>query len=79
MTYLLFFDLSVKHRLLYAGTVFGGFLSHLLLDELYAVKIFTFSTTRSWGTALKFTGKSRPLTMLLYFLIFFAAIGCIYF
>ena len=79
ITYLLFFDLNIKLRLIYALAVFGGFLSHLLLDELYSIKLFTLNTKRSFGTALKFTGSSKHQTTLLYFLIFCSAVGCICF
>ena len=77
ITYLLFFDLPVKVRLLYALAVLGGFISHLLLDELYSVKVLALDTKRSFGTALKFTGPSKLQTILLYFLIFCSAVGCI--
>ena len=77
ITYLLFFDLPVKVRLLYALSVLGGFISHLLLDEMYSVKVLALDTKRSFGTALKFTGPSKLQTFLLYFLIFCAALGCI--
>ena len=77
ITYLLFFDLPVKVRLLYALSVLGGFISHLLLDEMYSVKVLALDTKRSFGTALKFTGPSKLQTFLLYFLIFCSALGCI--
>jgi membrane-bound metal-dependent hydrolase YbcI (DUF457 family) len=77
ITYLLFFDLPVKVRLLYAIAVLGGFISHLLLDELYSVKVLALETKRSFGTALKFTGSSKIQTFFLYFLIFCSAVGCI--
>lgn len=77
ITYLLFFDLPVKVRLLYALSVLGGFISHLLLDEMYSVKVLALDTKRSFETALKFTGPSKLQTFLLYFLIFCSAVGCI--
>lgn len=77
ITYLLFFDLPVKVRLLYALSVLGGFISHLLMDEMYSVKVLALDTKRSFGTALKFTGPSKLQTFLLYFLIFCSALGCI--
>ena len=77
ITYLLFFDLPVKVRLLYALSVLGGFISHLLMDEMYSVKVLALDTKRSFGTALKFTGPSKFQTFLLYFLIFCSALGCI--
>ena len=77
ITYLLFFDLPVKVRLLYVLSVLGGFISHLLLDEMYSVKVLALDTKRSFGTALKFTGPSKIQTTLLYLLIFCSAAGCI--
>ena len=77
ITYLLFFDLPVKVRLLYALSVLGGFISHLLLKEMYSGKVLTLDTKRSFGTALKFTGPSKIQTFFLYFLIFCSAVGCI--
>ena len=77
ITYLLFFDLPVKVRLLYALSVLGGFISHLLLDELYSVKVLVLDTKRSFETALKFTGPSKLQAFFLYFLIFCSAVGCI--
>lgn len=77
ITYLLFFDFPVKVRLLYALSVLGGFISHLLLDEMYSVKVLALDTKRSFETALKFTGPSKLQTFLLYFLIFCSAVGCI--
>ena len=77
ITYLLFFDLPVKVRLLYALAVLGGFISHLFLDELYSVKVLALDTKRRFGTALKFTGSSKIQTFLLYFLIFCSALDCI--
>ena len=77
ITYLLFFDLPVKVRLLYALSVLGGFISHLLLDEMYSVKVLALDTKRSFGTALKFTRPSKLQTFFLYFLIFCSAVGCI--
>ena len=77
ITYLLFFDLHVQVRLLYALSVLGGFISHLLLDEMYSVKVLALDTKRSFGTALKFSGSSKIQTLLLYFLIVCFAFGCI--
>ena len=76
ITYLLFFDLPGKLRLLYAVAVFGGFLSHLILDELYSVKVLALDTKRSFGTALKFRGNSKLQTIFIYFLIVCFAACC---
>lgn len=45
-------------RFFKAGAVMLGFLSHLVLDELWSVDIRRFRLKSSFGTALKFWGKS---------------------
>ena len=46
-------------RLFKSWAVVLGFLSHLLLDELYSIDLRGRRIKRSFGTALKFFGKSR--------------------
>jgi len=49
-----------------------GFLSHLILDEIYAAVNFNgkkFRPSKSLGSALKFWSKSPPITLLVYFII----------
>ena len=75
--YLLFFESGRKVALIYAGACFAGYLSHLILDELFSINLNEFNVKRSFGTALKFTGPSKLQTFLLYFLIFCSALGCI--
>lgn len=45
-------------RFFKAGAVMLGFLSHLVLDELWSVDVRHFRLKSSFGTALKFWGKS---------------------
>jgi hypothetical protein len=49
------------HRFLMAGGVVGGFLSHLILDEIYAVEYRggRWRTKKSFGTALKLWSGDR--------------------
>ncbi len=48
-------------RLLMSGGVMGGFLSHLILDEIYAVEYRSgrWRTKKSFGTAMKLWGGDR--------------------
>lgn len=58
LTYLAFYNESMMLRLLMAGAVVAGFLSHLLLDEIYSVQWDGRPRLkRSFGTAMKFYGE----------------------
>ena len=60
-------------RILKAAGLSLGFLSHLLLDEIYSVDVVKLNTKKSFGTALKFgMWKNLKLTVTLYFLLFCA-------
>ncbi len=51
-----------------------GFVSHLILDEIYAAINFNgkkFRPNKNLGTALKFWSSSLPITLLVYIIIFF--------
>jgi hypothetical protein len=71
MTFLGYHHPQYGPRLILAIAVMMGFMSHLLLDELYAVdfrglkpKLNQFA-----GSALKFASKSRPATAITYVLL----------
>ncbi len=49
----------------------GGFLIHLVLDEVYSVDLRGIKLKRSFGTALKFTCKAAPIRTLLVYLAIF--------
>ena len=49
---------NVGPKLLMAGAVVAGFLSHLLLDEIYSVDCHGLRLKKSFGTALKLWGHS---------------------
>lgn len=47
--------------------VFGGFLVHLILDEIYSVDLMGMQVKRSFGTALNFGSVNNPWgTLMLY-------------
>ena len=54
ITYLLTSGWPTNERLMMSGGVVGGFFSHLLLDEIYAVEFKTgrWRTKKSFGTAM---------------------------
>ena len=57
LTFLLFYSENVVLRCFIAGGVVAGFLSHLLLDEIYSVQWDgTPRLKKSFGTAMKFYG-----------------------
>ncbi len=59
VTYIVCLSPDLGVRLLKSCAVVAGFLSHLVLDELYSVDLYGRRIKRSFGTALKFFGKSR--------------------
>ena len=62
---------NIHPRLLKTLAVFVGFMSHILLDELWSVEFrrgkYVFK--HSFGTALKFFGESRLANIATYFLL----------
>lgn len=70
-TYLIFSNMDHRDSLAMAGGVLIGFLSHLVLDEIYAVGFngIKLKVNQFAGSALKFTSKSRPATLVCWFLL----------
>jgi hypothetical protein len=71
LTFLAYHHPEIKTRFFLALAVMIGFLSHLLLDELYAVDFrgLTPKLNQFAGSALKFTSKSRWATGVTYVLL----------
>ncbi|GHT23011.1 hypothetical protein FACS189419_06360 [Planctomycetales bacterium] len=64
---------TLEERLLKAGALMAGFLSHLILDEVFSLdstgQIFKpFRLKKSFGTALKWSDPKRKLATLLIYL-----------
>ena len=58
-------------RFLKAAALVIGFLSHLVLDEIYSVDVRGIRLKKSFGTALKFTCLKKPKkTVFIYLLLF---------
>jgi len=74
-TYLLYPGEDLLLKALLAGGVMLGFLSHLVLDELYSVDFMGLGLrlNKYAGSALKLTSKSWPATLTCYALL--AALG----
>jgi len=51
---------------LIGGGVFVGYISHLLLDEIFSVDLLRVRVKRSFGTALTLSGGSKLKTITLY-------------
>ena len=57
---------DLKLRVFKAGGVTLGFMSHLVLDELWSVDVWRLRLKGSFGTALKFWGKSGWVNFSVY-------------
>ncbi len=64
-------SLSLNLAWLSAAFVSGGYILHLLLDELYSVNFIGVSMKKSFGSALSFFSRSSWLS----YLLLYAAIG----
>lgn len=76
--YLLYYLLNLDRELAWLSGVMItiGYLTHLLLDELYSVNLFGIQLKRSFGTAFKLYTKSEPVkSVALYLLTVVAFIG----
>jgi hypothetical protein len=70
-TYLLYPSGNARLRLFLSGAVMLGFLSHLVLDELYSVDFMgvRLRLNKYAGSAVKFVSKSWPATVTTYVLL----------
>ena len=58
VTYLLCACPDINMRLYKTGAVVAGFLSHLVIDEIWSIDVRGFRVKKTFGTAFKFFGKS---------------------
>jgi|SRR5579875_127279 hypothetical protein len=74
-TYLLYPSDDVRRRLFLSGATMLGFLSHLILDEIYSVDFLgaRLHPNKYAGSALKFFSKSWLATLTTYLLLGFLA------
>ncbi len=71
LTYLYYPTANQTLRLVMAAAVLLGFLSHLILDEMFSVNLRGAKIKRSFGTALKFWAPSPWATLGMYALLAF--------
>ena len=71
MVYLGYHSEDRRLRLLLGGGVMAGFLSHLVLDELWSVDLsgVRVKLNKYAGTAVKFVSPSMPATATCYLLL----------
>jgi hypothetical protein len=71
LVFLFYHSSDALVRLYLAGGIMLGFLSHLLLDELFAVDLMglAFKRTKYAGSALKFFSPSWTATLTTYFVL----------
>lgn len=58
VVFLLAYTGELRARYLFAGAVMAGFLSHLVLDEVWSLELSRLRVKKSFGTALKLWGDS---------------------
>ena len=71
VTFLAFGAEEPLHRYFMASAVVLGFLSHLVLDEIWSVRLGLFGpkVKKSFGTAMKFYGTTAWANMLTYLMV----------
>ncbi len=74
-TYLMYHSDNERLRVFLAGAVMLGFLSHLVLDEIYSVDFMGVGLhlNKYAGSAVKFVSKSWTATLTTYLLLGFLA------
>jgi len=71
----LYLGVVVFISFLFSAAFFIGFITHLLLDEIYAVNLSNLKTKKSFGTAFKVWDKNNPIGIsVVYIIIFLASI-----
>ena len=80
MTFLIVAGQDLGIRLFKSGAVMAGFMSHLVLDELWSFSLRSgrLNIKRSFGTALKFWGRDRWANLSVYLklgAVLFLAVG----
>ncbi len=71
ITFLIFGNENVSYRFLNAGAVFVGFMSHLLLDEMWSIDMNwgLVKVKSSFGSAMKFWGDNAGANLTAYSLL----------
>jgi membrane-bound metal-dependent hydrolase YbcI (DUF457 family) len=65
-----YFGLEIKKSYLLGFFVFLGYITHLLLDEIYSVDIMGNKLKKSFGSALKLYSNKKSINLFVYLLLF---------
>jgi len=65
-----FFDTNIKKSYLLGLFLFIGYITHLLLDEVYSIDLTGKRLKKSFGSAFKLYSNNKLITLLFYSLIF---------
>lgn len=66
LTFLLFFDSALKIRIVFSIACLFGFLTHLLMDEIWSIDLLGANIKKSFGSAFTLKGESILKTILAY-------------
>ncbi len=65
-----YFNVSLKISYLTGFFIFLGYISHLILDEIFSVDLLGNRIKKSFGSALKFVSQNKAVTILTYLFLF---------
>ena len=65
-----YFSLNLTKSYFLGMFVFIGYITHLILDEIYSVDITGKKIKKSFGSALKICSKDKAVNLLIYSLLF---------
>jgi membrane-bound metal-dependent hydrolase YbcI (DUF457 family) len=74
VAFLIFADSPFRIRIAYALILCGGFLVHLIMDEIWSIDLLGARLKKSFGSALKFRSESKIITFIIYLIIMIMAI-----
>jgi hypothetical protein len=69
IVFFLFYESQFYTRLIYSLSCMGGFIVHLLMDEIWSVDLSNIRMKKSFGTAFTLRSSSMTITAIAYLLI----------
>ncbi len=69
LTFLLFYDSMLNVRIVFSIACMIGFLTHLIMDEIWSIDLMGGHIKRSFGSAITFSCDSKIKTFFVYFTI----------
>ena len=67
--FLIFSDSPLRQRIIYALALLAGFMTHLVMDEIWSVDLLGARIKKSFGSAIAFRSPSKTATALVYLMI----------